>query len=316
MKRFWICLVFMLLTGFFSTASAEVVDVSVCDVLANPQSFDGKTIRLNKATVIAGFDEFLIEGSGCTPAAAIWLSYPAGTKAKAGPAALLRLQLAKNSALVAEAPRRAPVTLERNSDFQRFDTLLATPSKSSGKCLGCSRYTVVANLVGRLDGVKTPGLERDKEGKPIGLAGFGNMNLYRARLVLQAVSDVTPHEVDAAENSAAIRGDIRRAESPPAPDQVARALHALGEEGDDNGVVVSNGVDNEVPMDEGLKGKYDSPDGILFLVTIDMDRLKKKTLSWAIAHLGTHIADVRGGVVSMEKLDEAESRAWRATFLR
>jgi hypothetical protein len=37
--------------------SSQVVDASACDILANPQSFDGKTVRI-KGTVIAGFDEF------------------------------------------------------------------------------------------------------------------------------------------------------------------------------------------------------------------------------------------------------------------
>ena len=74
-----------------AAASAHVVDATVCDVLANPRSFDGKTIRVQAATVVTGFDEFLIDGSACSPAAAIWLAYPAGTKAKAGPAALVQL---------------------------------------------------------------------------------------------------------------------------------------------------------------------------------------------------------------------------------
>lgn len=48
--------------------SAQVVDASACDILANPQSFDGKTVRI-KGTVIAGFDEFAVKASGCNQVA-------------------------------------------------------------------------------------------------------------------------------------------------------------------------------------------------------------------------------------------------------
>ena len=60
-------------------------------------------IHIEIDSVVAGFDEFVIEGSACNPPAAIWLAYPEGTKGKAGPAAFLRLQLASNSPAVSDA---------------------------------------------------------------------------------------------------------------------------------------------------------------------------------------------------------------------
>jgi hypothetical protein len=307
------CLFLLLLGCGRLSAATEVVDATVCDVLANPASFDGKVIRLKSASVTAGFDEFVIDGSDCKPAGAIWFAYPEHTKAKAGPAAFLRLQLARNSAVAEKSPRRSPVSLQRNGDFERFDSLLATPYRSSAMCLGCPRYSVVATLIGRLDGVNAAGLQRDKSGKVIGLDGFGNLNLYRARLVIQSVSDVTPREVDYAASSPATKGDSRGAGSPATADQVKRAVAAYGAEGEQNGVGVNFGVANEVAPDEGMKGKDDSPDGILFLTTFDMSRLKEPLLSRAMAHVGTHIADVRDASLT-QGIEEAESRAWRVTF--
>src|SRR5215212_3763105 len=159
---------FLFLLLFASAASAQVVDTSVCDVLANPVSFDGKTVRITAATVIAGFDEFLIDGSGCKPGGAIWLAYPENTKGKAGPVGFLRLQLAKNGPAAANVPKRTPVTLQKNGDFARFDSLLATPHKSSALCLGCSRHTATATLIGRLDGASHAGILRDDTGKVTG----------------------------------------------------------------------------------------------------------------------------------------------------
>jgi len=88
MKR----LIVIALAGAFSCClHAQTVDATVCDILKNPQSFNGKIVRI-KGTVSAGFDEFLVKGDGCGQKVnGIWLSYPEGTKAKSGPAAVLQL---------------------------------------------------------------------------------------------------------------------------------------------------------------------------------------------------------------------------------
>jgi hypothetical protein len=275
-------------------------------------AFDGKMVRMKAVTAVAGFDEFVIDGAGCSPAGAIWLSYPVGAKGKAGPVAIVRLQLAKNAAAVPSASERSSVTLQRNDDFARFDSLLATPYKSRATCLGCPRYTVTATVVGRIDAVSTHGLIRDDSGKVTGLAGFGNLSLYRARLVLQTVSDVTPHDVDYSAGATPARGDSRRAQRATA-DQLTRAIAAFGAEGEDNGVIVGFGMENEVPSDEMARGSSDSPDGILFNVKFDMNRLSKEALSAAMAHAGTHIADIRSGAAA-QGVSAFEDRAWQATF--
>ena len=305
--------VLVLSVGVRSAVSAEVTDTSVCDVLENPASFDGKVIRIKAATAVAGFDEFILDGSGCNPAGPIWLAYPEGTKAKAGPAAFLRLRPAKNSPIVVRTADRPPVELQKDNAFERFDSLLATPYTSPALCLGCPRYTVVATLVGRLDGASTPGLVHDKNGKPISLGGFGNMNLYPARLVLQSISEVAPHEVNYAESGVATKGDSRRAGPSASADQTKRAAAAFGEPGENNGVSVNFGVANEVPPDDGTAGNVDSPDGILFFATFDMNRIGKPAMARAIAHVGTHIADVRSRALD-GGVNQAESRAWQVTF--
>lgn len=190
-----------------SPLCAQVVEATACDILANPQSFDGKIVRV-KGTISSGFEEFALKDPSCDrPINAIWLAYPDGTKGKAGPAAFLQLQLAKNNPAIATIPSRPAVKLDKNKDFKQFDSLLSTPYKTGGMCLGCTRYTVTATLVGRLDGVKDAGIARDGSGKVVSANGFGNLNLYRARLVLQSVGDVSSHEIDYSRVSAATKDD-------------------------------------------------------------------------------------------------------------
>lgn len=322
MKRIVSFVIFAVALILPSSLSAQVVDTTVCAVLTSPQSFDGKIVRL-KGDVIVGFDEFVVRGKGCNrPVSGIWLSYPAGTNAKAGPVAVLLLRLAKNSSASIASPNRAPVTLDKDKNFKEFDRLLSTPAKAQGICLGCVKYEVTATLVGRLDGTKAAGLIRDGKGRVIGIGGFGNLNRYRARLVLQSVSDLVPHEIDyARRGGAASMGEASATESylsaEPAADQVERAVKAFGAPGEDNGVNVGFGGANEVPKNDSPKADANSPDGLIFDVILDGERLKGTAMNVALAHVGTHIADIRSTKTEISTLPlyAAEFRAWQTSVL-
>ena len=193
MKRLFALIAFC---AFSIALHAQVVNTTVCAILKDPASFNGKTVQI-KGLVMAGFDQFEITDKGCgVQVNAIWLDYPEGTHGKAGPVALLQLQPARNFAGTVQPPPQTPAKLDKNASFKSFDSLLSTVHKINGMCLGCNRYAVTATLVGRLDGVAKADVRRDKDGKITSIAGFGNLNGYHARLVLESVSDVTPQELD------------------------------------------------------------------------------------------------------------------------
>ena len=297
--------------AFSSCLPAQAVDTTVCDILKDPQSFNGKMVRV-KGTVSAGFDQFVVKGVGCGERLnAIWLSYPEGTKAKAGPAVVLQLQPAKNFTGTVAAVERTPVQIDKNDkDVKQFDSWLSAPYKGDGLCIGCRRYTVNATLVGRLDGVAAR-LQRDKAGKIVSINGFGNLNAYSARLVLQAVSNVTSQEIDYSKTAAVTKGEILPDSSGgdpvadahkvaqvwgpnnPMGDRLERAAAAFPKQGDHNGVVLSFGVPNQAAAKDEGKGDSDSPDGVLYNCQFDMARLKGGASSIAIAYAGTLVADIR-----------------------
>jgi hypothetical protein len=295
---------------------AQAVDATVCDILKDPQGFNGKIVKI-KGTVKAGLDEFVVVDTNCgLPVNAIWLSYPEGTNAKSGPLAMVELQPAKNFAGTVEEVQRTPVKLEWNKDFKQFDQLLATPVKSSAMCLGCMRYEVAATLTGRIDGTKAE-IKRDASGKIVGISGFGNMNAYNARLVLGTVADVVPHEIDYSK-APANNGNLTQIPEEftglQPKDQLHRAHESFGKEGDKNGVVVG-AVKNEAGRKSGAKSDDKSPDGVICNAEFNQDRLKGDDLSRATAHLGEHIADLRNPEAGMAQMSvyQLEYRAWVTT---
>ncbi len=326
MKRLMVLSGLLLASGCGLHAQAAAppagpIDVNVCDVVKSPASFDGKIVRI-KGTVVAGFDEFAIKDAtdpNCGfQVNAIWLSYPQGSKAKSGPVAIVTAQPAHNFAGTWKAATRTPVTLDKSKDFKQFDSLLAQPhQKGQDLCLGCARYEVTATLIGRLDTVADASIKRDHSGKIVGLGGFGNMNAYPARLVLESVSNVTPKEIDYSKSDAIAKGDSSMPPPPggtggpefddpiamavrlaghvaagPAADQVQRAIGVFPKSSkEQNGVSFAYGVGNEVTPD--AQGTKDSPDGVLYNCVFNRDHLQGPSIVVAVFHIGEHVADLR-----------------------
>ena len=179
-----------ILLGVCSAAQGQAVNATVCEILKNPQAFNGKTVQV-QATVRAGFDMFILVGDNCGQGVnGIWLSYPEGTKGKAGPAVVLEFQAAKSFTGKTDTTQRAQVTLEKSKEFKQFDSLLSTAYKSGGLCIGCVKNEVTATLTGRLYASETS-LKRDTSGHIVEIGGFGHLNMYKTRLVLQSVTGVT-----------------------------------------------------------------------------------------------------------------------------
>jgi len=292
------------------TVGAQAVDAKLCDILAHPKDFDGKMVRVT-GTVVAGFDEFMIRDTSCKQSVnAIWLDYPTGTKAKAGPVAVITLQLAKNSPGQASPASAIPVTLDTGGDFKKFDSILSTSVKTPGRCLGCVRSTATATLTGRLDAVDAVSLETTGS-MFTAVKGFGNLARYPARLVIQSIASVSENDIDYSKPADLGDGDVGLGLT---ADHLKRAAAAFGAPGEDNGVDVGFTGANSLRPDDGAKGRGNSPDGLLLIVTIDGDRVKGSAMGEAMAHTGTHIADLRESPVE-RNLFQLEGRAWGVTVM-
>jgi hypothetical protein len=311
MKR---ALTFVFVLGFSCCLYAQAVDTTVCEILDHPQSFNGKIVRI-KGTAVASFDQFVVKGADCglNVNKNIWLSYPEGIKAKAGPATMVQVQPARNFAGDVPVVQRTPVTLDKNNkDFKLFDSQLATPYKKGGMCLGCNKFEVTATLVGRLDAVEKASVQRDKAGKIVGFGGFGHMNAYAARLVLQSVSDVTSKEIDYTATLALTKDDTapetlgadpldaarKLADSYAAGDktgqEMKRAAYAFGKPNEKNtGVVIVHGPGNEAATKFDGKGAVDSPDGLLFTCTINGNKVFGDAENRAVLFAGENVANLR-----------------------
>ena len=341
MKRIFSLVLFLCV--FTGGLYAQAVGTTVCDVLKNPKAFDGKMVSI-KGTVVAGLDQFVVTGDNCgQDVNAIWLSYPEGAKVKSGPLAMLQVEPAHNFAGQASSDTRTPVTLQKDKEFKKFDSLLSQyHTTGTGLCPGCPRYHVQATLVGRLDGVMNAGLTRNAAGKIVGLGGFGNMNAYPARLVIQSVSDVTPQAVDYSKSDAIVNkgsentqpgqgpsqapanptgfgyGDPLTVAEKAAADlqpsqvttQIQNVLAEFPKGKQQNGVIIGYGAMNEVAAGSAPSAQ-DTTDGLVYECTFNRDRLGD-ALSMALVHLGQHISDLRAapGGNGNAPLYVMENNAW------
>ena len=304
-------------------AAGEVVDTTPCDVLAHPADFDGKTVRM-QGTVQVGLDDFLLRAEGCTVIRrsdapyAIWIDLPEGTRSRVGPA--IRVTYAVAGTAASPLPQ---VRLERSRDFKVFEDALAEPLKRTGMCLGCTRNTVTATVTGHIDALNQ--VEWHRAGKRVtGIRGYGHLNHYRVRLVLESVSAVTPHPVDYGKAAAALdqaspefyhgAGDPVRilytlGEAFPNGSatfgQIRRASVAFGTAKEPDGVVLRPGITGEVPAAELSTGAVTSSDGLVAYVTYDPARLTNDALLRALASVGSELADLRenAGAQSLFDLD-------------
>jgi hypothetical protein len=156
-------------------------------------------------------------------------------------------------------------------------------------------------------------LRRDTTGKIVGFGGFGNMNAYPARLVLQSVSDVAPKEVDFSKADEISKGQLtlfsgngdlynpltvaqRSALSlgdNPGGLQAQKDVAVFGKPGEHNGVSIAYTATNEAAAKDEALGAHDSPDGVLYNCILNLNRLEGDAQVRAILHMGQHISDLR-----------------------
>ena len=200
--------------AFSLSLHAQVVNTTVCEILKDPPSYNAKTVQI-KGLVTAGFDQFEITDKGCgVQVNAIWLDYPEGTHGKAGPVALLQLQPARNFTGTVQPPA-TPVKLDKNANSKTFDSLLSTVQKVNGNVPGLQPVRGDGDAGGTGGWRGQSGRAEGQAGKVTSIAGFGNLNGYPARLVLESVSEVTPQEIDYSRSD-----PIAKDDSPNAMQQV------------------------------------------------------------------------------------------------
>ena len=169
---FYLCLMAVPAAMAGAKDGPEIVpaSTSLCEVKANPASFDGKIVSL-RATVLSGFEVFAItapEGD----CGRMWLAYSEG-----GPVASTPRSVAR--------PPRDSVTILKDRNFKRFRSLLNAemhPRTRESICMGCSRYEVSATMIGRIDYAGEQ-------------SGYGHMNGYKLQFELMSVSEISAKDL-------------------------------------------------------------------------------------------------------------------------
>jgi hypothetical protein len=148
--------------------SEDAVDVTVCKLLANPDAYDHKLVRVSGRASFA-FEDFKLTSTKCPVrrgGGGIWLDYGGTLKSRAIPSGRTPR---RERALSIEG---ITTTLVEDSKFAEFDSALQEPPGAS----------LNATLVGRYFAGK-PGTDGVKEWR-----GFGMWGMFSLLVVQQVVS--------------------------------------------------------------------------------------------------------------------------------
>lgn len=149
--------------------SEDLLDVTICKLLANPSAYDHKLIKVSGRVSFA-FEEFTLTSTEC-PAqrGRIWLEYGGTLKSRAIPEGR---EPRREKALTVEG---ITTTLVEDSTFANFDSSLHEPPGAS----------VNATLVGRYFAGK-PGANGNKEWR-----GFGMWGMFSLLIIQQVLPSGT-----------------------------------------------------------------------------------------------------------------------------
>lgn len=147
-----------------SDRSDEAVDVTVCKLLANPDAYDHKLVRVS-GRVSFGFENFTLSSTEC-PDHGVWLDYGGTLKSRAIPEGRTPR---RERALTVEG---ITTTLIEDSTFAHFDSSLHNPPVAA----------LNATLVGRYFAGK-PGVNGIREWR-----GFGMWGMFSLLVIQQVVT--------------------------------------------------------------------------------------------------------------------------------
>lgn len=175
-------------------AARKPIETSVCAILENPSAFNNKIVSVH-GHFSGNFEYSELSGDGCS--GSIWFAYGNG----GGPPSLVAhvSGSAEPGARDIDGRRILPVTVKliQNEKLARFEKLAILMAKLDAQPQGTDptrsiSHQVTATFLGRIDAVSPDIHSFHLKRKPTDRAdflGFGQMGLFDAQFVLEAVED-------------------------------------------------------------------------------------------------------------------------------
>jgi hypothetical protein len=153
------------------------IRTTLCEIMKQPDRFNGKLVQF-RATVRYGFEASLLSDGKND----VWLDYAGLVVTMTVPGGV--------------KPPSQPIVLVKDAEFERMTHYLWARSiePDGSMCDRCFLYKdVTVNAVGLFEHVDslTMGFGMQQRG-----IGFGHMNMYESRLILQSVSHVVATPID------------------------------------------------------------------------------------------------------------------------
>ena len=173
-----------------TAAKQEPIDTTVCAVLADPDAFNNKLVRI-RAYYVGDMENSALSDDRCNDGF-IWLGFPGG-----GVPTPVAAYVSSSNTLGSEDAEGKrilpiPVSLLQDAKFERFQKLIRVNPPQSVPLAGEKLQHVTATFVGRIDAVSPEVHEFFKScHSPLRgpTLGFGHLGGYEAELILQSVAD-------------------------------------------------------------------------------------------------------------------------------
>ena len=162
-----------------ATNRSDPIPTTVCELMKEPERFNGQIVRVRGRVRIA-FEDFRLDTAQCDGkhGEGVWLEYGKGPKRQ------------PTTWCCGDMIPRDPLRLMEDSNFKAFHRFLTAQSRRKGCYEGqCYLYEVTATLTGRFDSVETVTCSNGKSECPKH-GGFGHFGSFTSRIVIESVSDV------------------------------------------------------------------------------------------------------------------------------
>ena len=192
-------------TPGFSQRAERPIETTLCELVKSADGLNGKMVRV-RALIVMGMESVILYDKACDADARVELDWPREPIPRAAGDGLFEYAFI-SSPREAERPERLrwrrplpPVKLVEDETYARFAAALQVerPASPGVICVACPLNSVTATMTGRFEHATRMAVrDRFRKIEVVEPVGFGHLNMWTSRFILQSVPEFTAKPISA-----------------------------------------------------------------------------------------------------------------------